>query len=83
VPASGLKVLRQFQLKLGLPYWSVLTGLALEKARNKDGIVFATIRPSSRGALPRAVAGQVVAYANALHGLFAAVNVRQDDLRDA
>jgi hypothetical protein len=83
VPASGLKALRQFQLKLGLPYWSVLTSLALEKAQNKDRILYSTIQPSARGALPDDVARQVVAYANALQSVFAAVTVRQDDVRDA
>ncbi len=83
VPASGLKALRQYQLKLGLPYWSVLTSLALEKARNRDGVVYATIRPSARGVLCRDVAARVAAYANALQGVFPAVTVRQANVRDA
>jgi hypothetical protein len=73
IPASSLKPLRQFQLKLGLPYWSVVTSLTLEQAQNRDGIRYAIIRPRKSGSLPDDVAGQVAAYASALQYIFAAV----------
>jgi len=82
VPGSSLKALRQFQLKLGVSYWSVITSLALERAQNRDGVLYAMVRPSKRGVLPLDVARRVVAYASALQSIFADVTVRREDVRD-
>jgi hypothetical protein len=80
VPPASLKGLRQWQLKLGAPYWSILTRLGLEKTSNKDGTEYARIVPTKLGLLPQDLARQILGYANALQGVFAAVQLQQDDV---
>ena len=80
VPASSLRAMRQWQLKLGVPYWSILTGLTLEKCQNKDGINYATVKPVKLATLPAEVGKQIVDYANAMSAVFSAVTVDAGDV---
>jgi len=54
VPASSLKVIRSYQIKLagrGLRSWQVATSLGLEKAQSGDGVVYYCIAPKMLGKL--------------------------------
>ena len=78
-PPGSLKVVRQYQLKLGVPYWSVVTALTLEKATSKDGDLYATIHPQRVATLNAEHARQILDYANRLRKVFAQVTIDPDD----
>jgi hypothetical protein len=83
VPAGSLKAMKSYQLKIGVPYWSLVTRLALEKVQNKDGITFAQIKPSRVGLLDEATAKQVLAYARELKQVFEQTTLDAGDMEDA
>lgn len=82
IPPSSLKALRQYQLNLGMPYWSVVTGLTLERTQNQDGISYAKVCFRKIGVLPPDASKQILTYAQQLQTLFAAVVLDQADLSD-
>lgn len=80
VPSGSLKAVKAWQLKLGVPYWSVVTRLAIEKATNKDGIGYARITIERKAVLDPETAKQIQAYASTLGSVFAAATVDRGDL---
>lgn len=49
IPVSSTKALRAYFLRLagkGVPYWSVVTSLTLQKAKNAEGIEYAEVVPN-------------------------------------
>jgi len=80
VPPGSLRAMKSFQLKIGVPYWSIVTRLSLEKVQNKDGITYAQIRPSRAGVLDEATARQVLEFARGLQAVFEATQVDHGDI---
>ncbi len=70
IPPSSIKATRQYQLKLGVPFWSVVTRLTLRKAVNKDGIGYAEIVCEKAGTLDAEMAQAMRQYAQSLGGVF-------------
>ena len=82
VPAGSLRAVRQYQLKIGMPYWSLVTRLVLEKAQNKDGITYAQIKPSRVGQLQPETAQRVLAYSKSLQQVFEQATVERADMEE-
>lgn len=80
VPPGSLKPVRQYRVKLTVPYFSAITRLELEKASNKDGIAFAKIKPSFIGQLPPQAADEIRSFSEALAGVFNAASVDREDV---
>jgi len=80
VPPGSLRVIKSYQLKIGVPYWSIVTRLSLERVQNKDGIAYAQIKPSRIGMLDEAAARQVLEFARGLQAVFEAAQVEHGDL---
>jgi hypothetical protein len=80
VPPGSLKPVKQYRLKLTLPYFSAITRLELEKVSNKDGIAYARIKPTLVGQLPPDSAAQVRNFAQALTGIFNSAGVDRHEL---
>lgn len=80
VPPGSLKPVRQYRVKLTVPYFSAITRLELEKSSNKDGIAFAKIKPSFIGQLPPEAANDIRAFSEALAGVFSSANVDRHDV---
>lgn len=78
-PPGSLKLLRQYQLKLGVPYWSVVTRLTLEKKDSAGGEPFAQIKAVKVGQLAPEVSEQIMKYAQELSSVFSAVTVDSDE----
>lgn len=70
IPPSSIKPTKHYQLKLGVPYWSVVTRLTLKKAQNKDNIGYAEVACEKVGTLEPAMAQQMRAYAQSLASVF-------------
>ena len=81
-PPGSLRITKQYLLKLGAPYWAVLTRLELERTQNKDGIAFAQIKPSKVGTLAPEVAEQIRHYAEQLQAVFSTVTVEPEDIEE-
>lgn len=81
-PPGSLRITKQYLLKLGAPYWAVLTRLELERTQNKDGIAFAQIKPSKAGTLAPEIAGQIRHYAEQLQTVFQSVTVEAEDVEE-
>lgn len=80
IPPGSLKAVKQYQLKLGKPYWSVVTRLALKKATNKDGIAYAQVEPTKVGVLNDDAASGMRAFAQTLQSVFAATTIERSDV---
>lgn len=80
VPPGSLKTVKQYRLKLPVPYFGALTRLKLTKAQNKDGIGYAQIVPEFAGALSAEQTRQVKEYADTLRGVFEATTVDRDEM---
>lgn len=70
-PPGSLKNIKQYRLRLPLPYFQVVTRLELSKVQNKDGIAYSEIRPSMVGKLPAESIDAMRAYAGNLQKAFA------------
>lgn len=82
VPAGSLKAVRQYRLKLKVPYFAAVTRLELSKTANKDGIAYAQISPTFVGELPPEAAAGVKRYADALGSVFATAQVDRQDVEE-
>lgn len=82
VPPGSLRAMKNYQVKLGMPYWSLVTRLVLEKTQNKDGIAFAQIRPSRVGMLDQATAQRILGYVQELKKVFEATMIGRDDIEE-
>ena len=54
-PSTSIQPVKKYLLRLasqGMPYWSVVTRLTLEKGSNANGIAFSRISPRSGGPVP-------------------------------
>ena len=80
VPAGSLKPVKQYLLKLGMPYWAVITRLSLTRTQNKDGIAFAQIAPAMIGVLDPEASKAIMAYAQELQAVFMAVGVDHSEV---
>lgn len=69
-PPGSLKSIKQYRLKLPVPYFGCLTRLSLKKSKNKDGIDYAEIVPEYVGPLDPTQVDFVRRYAQALTGVF-------------
>ena len=79
VPPGSLRSIRSYQFRLGVPYWSVVTRLSLERTKNRDGIDYAQIRPTRIAVLDPATAATILEYAKSLQSVFAQTQVEHDD----
>ena len=68
-PSTSIQPIKKYLLRLasqGLPYWSVMTSLALEKTQSGSGITYSRIVPSSSGPVPEEQREKLVEYVNAI-----------------
>ena len=68
-PSTSIQPVKKYLLRLasqGLPYWSVVTRLSLEKASNATGIAFSRISPKSAGPVPEEQRGMLAEYVQAI-----------------
>ena len=68
-PSTSLQPIKKYLLRLasqGLPYWSVMTSLALEKAQSGSGIAYSRIAPSSSGPVPEEQREKLAEYVAAI-----------------
>lgn len=77
-PSSSLKAMRQWQLSLTQPYYTVVSSLALTKEKSKDGIEYASIVPRVVEPLPTETVEQIRAYATSLQGVFSGVEIERE-----
>lgn len=80
VPPGSLKAVKQYRLKLQVPYFAAITRLELERKSNKDGISFAQIKPTYVGAIPAEAAAEVKKFADALVGVFASAGIDRSEV---
>ena len=78
VPSASLRALRQWQLQLVRPYYSVVTQLTLNKAKSADGDEYAEVVPAIVGELSTEIAAKLSSYAQDLASVFAAVGVESE-----
>ena len=68
-PSTSIQPIKKYLLRLasqGLPYWSVMTKLSLEKASNGAGIAFSRISPQAAGPVPEEQRGMLAEYVKAI-----------------
>ena len=68
-PSTSIQPMKKYLLRLasqGLPYWSVMTKLSLEKANSASGISFSRISPKSSGPVPEEQRAQLDEYVRAI-----------------
>ena len=68
-PSTSLQPIKKYLLRLasqGLPYWSVMTSLSLEKAQSGSGIAYSRIAPSSSGPVPEEQREKLAEYVAAI-----------------
>ena len=68
-PSTSIQPVKKYLLRLasqGLPYWSVVTRLSLEKASNATGIAFSRIAPKSAGPVPEEQREMLAEYVRAI-----------------
>jgi len=68
-PSTSIQPMKKYLLRLasqGLPYWSVMTKLSLEKAQSSTGIAFGRISPKSSGPVPEEQRAKLAEYVNAI-----------------
>lgn len=83
MPPTSIGPLRKYFLRLAnrsLPYYSVVTRLRLEKARNADGIEFSTVLPEVAGRLAGDDVAAVKVYADSLADTLNAVRLNREDV---
>ena len=85
-PSTSIQPMRRYLLRLasqGLPYWSVVTSLGLEKASSATGIAYSRITPRSSGPVPeeqRARLAEYVAAIRPIIGHMAATDIHRDEI---
>lgn len=79
-PPGSLKSVKQYRLKLPVPYYACVTRLSLKKSQNKDNIAFAEIVPEYAGPLDPTMADFVKRYAQALTGVFKSATADHSDM---
>jgi len=82
VPPGSLKPVKQYRLRLKVPYWGCITRLELTAVTNKDGIKFAQIAPSFVGTLGAGAARMAKEYADTLAGTFQEVEVDREEVEE-
>jgi hypothetical protein len=83
VPPTSLKPMRSYLLGLASrsrPYWSVVTSLALEKAKNADGLEYSQVAPRLLDTLSPEAAASVKEYADAMRAALDAITIERTDL---
>lgn len=80
VSPGSLKAVKQYRLKLPVPYFAALTKLKLVRKTSKDGHAYAEICPEYGGALSGEITERVRAYAATLEKLFASAKVEREDV---
>ena len=68
-PSTSIQPVKKYLLRLasqGLPYWSVITRLSLEKGSNANGISFSRIAPKSAGPVPEDQREKLADYLHAI-----------------
>lgn len=70
VSPASLKPLRQYKLKLPVPFYSCITKLGLVREKSRDGIAYAKLVPSFVAALSNEDAAAVRDYAASLQTAF-------------
>lgn len=83
VPPSSLKTITRYFLQLAsrkVPFYSVVTGLGLEKTKNRGGIEYSQIQPRLVSQLDTQAAETFKAYGESVARLFSRVGVMADDV---
>ena len=81
-PSTSIQPIKKYLLRLasqGLPYWSVLTSLSLEKGSNGAGIAFSRISPKSAGPVPEEQRGMLAAYVKAIKPIIGNTGIDRDE----
>ena len=68
-PSTSIQPVKKYLLRLasqGMPYWSVVTRLTLEKGSNSTGIAFSRISPKSGGPVPEEQREMLAEYLHAI-----------------
>ena len=85
-PSTSIQPVRRYLLRLasqGLPYWSVVTSLGLEKASSTAGIAYSRIAPRSSGPVPEEQRERLAEYVAAIRpiiGYMAAGDIPRDEI---
>tara|TARA_Y100000310_G_C20586466_1_gene765674 strand:- start:120 stop:827 length:708 start_codon:yes stop_codon:yes gene_type:complete len=85
-PSTSIQPVRRYLLRLasqGLPYWSVVTRLGLEKASSTTGISYSRIAPRSTGPVPEEQRERLAEYVAAIRpiiGDMTATDIARDEV---
>jgi hypothetical protein len=82
-PSTSIQPIKKYLLRLasqGLPYWSVLTSLSLEKGSNSAGIAFSRIAPKSAGPIPEEQRGILAEYVQAIKPIIGNTGIDRDEV---
>jgi len=82
-PSTSIQPIKKYLLRLasqGLPYWSVLTSLSLEKGSNSAGIAFSRISPKSAGPIPEEQRGILAEYVQAIKPIIGNTGIDRDEV---
>ena len=82
-PSTSIQPIKKYLLRLasqGLPYWSVLTSLSLEKGANSAGIAFSRISPKSAGPIPEEQRGILAEYVQAIKPIIGNTGIDRDEV---
>jgi len=81
-PSTSIQPIKKYLLRLasqGLPYWSVMTRLSLEKGQNTNGIAFSRISPKSAGPVPEEQRGRLAEYVQAIKPIIGNTGIDRDE----
>ena len=81
-PSTSIQPIKKYLLRLasqGLPYWSVMTSLSLEKGSNGAGIAFSRISPKSAGPIPEEQRGILAEYVQAIKPIIGNTGIDRDE----
>ena len=82
-PSTSIQPIKKYLLRLasqGLPYWSVMTSLSLEKGANSAGIAFSRISPKSAGPIPEEQRGILAEYVQAIKPIIGNTGIDRDEV---
>ena len=82
-PSTSIQPIKKYLLRLasqGLPYWSVMTSLSLEKGSNSAGIAFSRISPKSAGPNPEEHRGILAEYVQAIKPIIGNTGIDRDEV---
>ncbi|MDE2103885.1 MAG: hypothetical protein KGL39_42005 [Patescibacteria group bacterium] len=80
VPPGSLRIVKQYRLRLQVPYFQAITRLELVKEKSKDGVSYAQIKPSYVGKLDADMTKSVRKYAEALKGVMERAQIDPSDV---